>query len=102
MTRGGDAVRVCTIGKCEATMEAAVTSLDPREALGLHRAFAASLAFDRQNPLVHLHFDILGIDAGQVGVQHEPLGFFLDVDEGHPLAGDYGRLIDPLWNRLPS
>src|SRR5688500_4881904 len=69
-------------------MEAAVTALDAREALGLGGALAAALAADRQHAAIHRHLDVVRVDAGEVGVQHEAVALLLHVDPRHPLAGD--------------
>src|SRR5690606_31210360 len=96
-TIGGHALRVGAVGQREAAMEAAVAALHAREALGLGGRLAGALALDREDALVHLHLDILRVDARQVGVDDEAAGFLLDVDAGHPLRGDHGRGVGVLF-----
>src|SRR5688500_13979632 len=87
------ATRVRAVGQRETAVEAAVTTLDARIALGFAGAFAAALAANGQQALVHRHLDVVRIDAGKVCVQDEAVVLFLDVDARHPLAGGHRALV---------
>src|SRR5690242_10880012 len=68
---GADAFRVGAVGQRKAAMEHAMRTLDAGEvALGFG-VFGLALAADGQDALVHVDLDILGIHAGDVGVNHE-------------------------------
>src|SRR5690606_4484470 len=93
---GGHALRVGAVGQREAAVETAVAALDAREALGLGGRLACALALDREDALVHLHLDVLRVDARQVGVDHEAAALLTDVDRRYPLRGDHGRGVGVL------
>src|SRR5579885_1182943 len=90
---GGDAFRIGAVGQREAAMEHAARTLDARVVALVHRALALALATDGEDALVHVHFDVLGIDAGDVRLDHELLGFLADIHARRPLAGDHAGLV---------
>jgi hypothetical protein len=92
VARRRDAIGVGTVGQREPAVEAPVLALDSREALAVVE-LARPLALDGEQALVHLHGDVRGVHARDVGIQDEAIGFFLDVDQRDPLAGDDRRLV---------
>ncbi len=88
-----DAFRIGAVRQREAAMEAAIAALDTRIPIGVLGAFAAALALDGEDALLHRHFDVAGVDAGEIGEQHETVLVLADVDMRHPLAGHHRAFI---------
>jgi hypothetical protein len=52
-----------------------------------------ALALDREDAAIHVHFDVLRIDAWNIRQDYEAFVFLADVHARHPLAGDDVGLI---------
>src|SRR6185312_4245320 len=94
---GADALRISAVGQRETAMEHATRALDARVVFILDLAFALALAPDRQHALVHVDFDVLGVDARDISLDHEALVFLTNVHAGRPFAGDHVGLIATLF-----
>src|SRR3954453_23581550 len=88
-----DAVRIGDVRQREATVEEAMRTLDARQLAVLLADLGLALALDREYALLHRHFDVLRIDAGNVGEDDEAVVLFLDVDARRPLSRDDVRLV---------
>src|SRR5581483_4510705 len=77
----------------EAAMEHAARALHARVVALIHPALALALPTDGEDALVHVHFDVLGIDARDVRLDHELLGLLADVHARRPFAGDHAGLV---------
>src|SRR3954453_11594192 len=81
-----DAVRIGDVRQREATVEQTMRALDARQLAVLLANLGLALALDRENALLHRHFNVLRIDAGNVSEDDEAVVLFLDVDARRPLA----------------
>src|SRR6185437_4428740 len=81
-----DGVRIGAVRQGEAAVEHAARAFDAGVLAVLDLALALALAADRQHALVHVDFDVLGIDARNVGFDHEALVLFANVHARRPFA----------------
>src|SRR5678816_2210521 len=79
LAAGADAFGVGGVGQREAPVERTVRALDARELAVLLFAFSLAFAFDRENSVVHVYFDVGRIHTGNIGEYHEALVLFLDI-----------------------
>src|SRR5580658_2026379 len=79
-----DLLGIRALGKREAAQERAAGTLDAREALLGRLLLGAALALDGQHTLIGGDFDVLAVNARQVGHDDEALGFLVDVDVRDP------------------
>jgi len=86
---GLDRFRLRGLGQREAAQEGAGEAFEALEALRVLLALDAALAADRQHAVLGRDFDVLGIDARQIGTDDETLRFLVHVDGRHP--GDVAR-----------
>ena len=81
-----DVLAVDAVRQREAAHEDAMRTLDALVALLALCGLVLALALDRQHALVHGYLYVLGLDAGNVGVQQITVGLFLDVDGRRPVT----------------